>query len=138
MKVLPFFLKHKTKSLAITNFTVFLSHSGKSVWQTDESSVTEKQLQEEYLQPNGFVDTNIHFTPQIVYVEIDPFKTPLHDFYTWEEANQLQKKVECWRSYYFFKDATGADWFSGKQLQESELEGKPIHEYYEDILRHFA
>lgn len=120
----------------MTNFTVFLSNSGKTVWQIEETTVTEQQLQEEYLQPNGFVWKQIVFTPSIVYVEIDPDKTSLQDFYTWEEAQN--QRVECWRSFYFFKDATGSDWFSGKQLSESEVEGKSMQEYYEDILRHFT
>lgn len=104
------------------------------MWQTEEQTVSKKQLEEEYLQPNGFVTTQIYETAKCIYVEIDPVQTPLQDFYTWEEAQKLSKRVECWRSYYFFKDTTGADWFTGKQLQESEIDGKSIHEFYEEIL----
>ncbi len=136
--MLPFYLKQKQAQLLITNLTVFLSNSGKTFWQTEESTVTEKQLQEDYLQPNGFVWRRILFTPSIVYVEIDPEKTPLQDFYMWEEAQKSTQRLECWRSFYFFKDAMSSDWFSGKQLSESEVEGKSIQEYYEDILRHFT
>lgn len=115
-----------------------MANGGKSFWQTEEATVSEKQLQEEYLQPNGFVAKRIVLAPTLVYVEIDPVQTPLQDFYTWEEAQTLSKRVECWRSYYFFKDTTGADWFTGRQLQEAEIEGRSIHEIYESILRELA
>lgn len=138
MKVVPFYLNQKQSQLTITNLTLFLSNGGKSIWQTEEATVTEKQLKEDYLEPNGFVWKRIVQTPTCFFVEIDSKKTSLQDFYTWEEAQKSGKRVECWRSFYFFKDATGSDWFSGKQLSESEIDGISIHEYYESILRHFT
>lgn len=138
MKVLPFYLKQKTGQLQMTNLTVFLSSAGKNLWQTEEQTLSEKQLREDYLEPNGFVVKKIKLIQQMYFVEIDPEKTKLEDFYKWDETFKLQQRVECWRSFYFFKDATNADWFTGKQQQESEIEGKPIQDYYEDILRHIA
>jgi hypothetical protein len=138
MKVLPFYLKQKQTQVSITNLTLFLANGGKALWQTEETTVTEKQLKEEYLEPNGFVWKQIVQTPDVFYGEIDSQKTPLQDFYTWEDAQKSKDRVECWRSFYFFKDATGSDWFSGKQLSESEIDGKSMHEYYESILRHFT
>jgi hypothetical protein len=136
MKVLPFYLKQKKGQLEMTNLTVFLANNGKSLWQTEEQTVSEKELLEEYLKPNGFSVKKIHQNETIYFVEIDPQATNLSDFYRWEETFKLQQRVECWRSFYFFKDAINADWFTGKQQQESEIEGRSIHEYYEDILRH--
>lgn len=132
MKVVPFYLRQTQTHLSITKLTVFLSNGGKTLWQPEDQILTEKQLQEEYLEPNGFVWTRIVQTPTIWYVEIDPEKTPLHEFYTWEECQT--QRAECWRSFYLFQDPTGSDWFSGKQLSESEIEGKSIHTYYEEIL----
>lgn len=138
MKVLPFFLTHKQGQLSATKCTLFLAHGGKAYWQTEEPTVSEESLVEHYLKPNGFVWKRILPSPGIVYVEIDPEKTVLQDFYTWEESLKVPQKPECWRSYYFFKDPTGVDWFTGKTLQESELEGKPIQEIYEEIQKRIS
>lgn len=135
MKVLPFILKEKQGSLAITNLSLFLAHGGRSFWQTEELTISNKALEEEYLLPNGLFPKSVHASKEIVYVWIDENKTNVNDFYMWEEAYKHPQKPECWRSFYFFKDSTGTPWFGPGSQPEAEIEGKSVQIYYEDILR---
>lgn len=138
MKILPFFLQKRQTHLKQTRLCVFLAHAGKALWSAEEP-LTESQLVNDYLEPNGIPHKRIVITGSLALVEIDFEKTKLSDFYTWEEALTHPQRPECWKSYYFFKDSSNADWFSPKLLQGSnEIEGKNIQEYYEDILRHSA
>jgi hypothetical protein len=139
MKVLPFFLKTKHHHLHMVALHLFLSHAGKTLWDIDENQCTEETLRKEYLLPNGLLPKRILQVKEVFFVEIDEEATKLSDFYSWEEAVQHPMRPECWRTYYFFKDNVGADWFTPKHLQgEGELEGISIQTYYEDILRHFT
>lgn len=122
-------------NLDTTMLKLFLAHGGKALWRTDEQSLTEKQIQEDYLLPNGIIAEKILLQKDIAFVEVNPEKTHLEDFYTWEEALTNPARPECWRTYWFFTDTQGAEWFSSRFLQgENEVEGRPIHEYYEEIL----
>ncbi len=135
MKVLPFILKQKQGALDMTNLCFFLANGGRSFWQTEELTVSNKALEEEYLLPNGLIPKRIFSTKDLVYVWIDEEKIKINDFYMWEEAYKHPQKPECWRSFYFFKDSTGTPWFSPASQPEGELEGKSVQIYYEDILR---
>lgn len=126
MKVLPFFLtQKKQENFRIQCLNVFLSHAGKSVWKTEESGVlSEKQIREDYLDPNGFAVKSlwIDANAKIAYVEIDPSRTNLCDFYTWDEALQHPGKPECWRPFYFIQDKEGVSWWNCKGLFEADIQ----------------
>jgi hypothetical protein len=138
MKVLPFYLKQKQSKgqLCMTKLSVFLANGGRVCWQTDEKTVTKEQLVEEYLEPNGLVPLNIYMENSMILVQIDPEKTILDNFYTWEEVYQKKQRYECWRNFYFFKDTMNAEWFTPKDT--NDLDDGSIQEYYEDILRHIT
>ena len=134
MKILPFVLKRSSSSLSITSLSLFLSQAGKGLWQTDEPTLSKEQLETDYLLPNGILATKIWIQGSIAYVQVNAEKTRFQDFYTWEEALQIPSRPECWRTYWFFVDDKTVEWFTSRYLQgESELEGKPIHEYYEEL-----
>ena len=116
----------------MTKLAVFLANGGKQCWQTDEPTVTKQQLLDDYLLPNGLVPLTIHFTDKLILVQIDPVQTNLQEFYTWEEAYKHRQRPECWRNFYFFKDAMNADWFTPKDT--SDLDDGSIQEYYKEIL----
>lgn len=126
MKLLPFILaKKKVNQFQITSVNVFLAHAGKSVWKTEESgNISLKQIQEEYCEPNGIYISQAHIDTkeQTAYLLVNPSKTNLSDFYTWEEALQQQAKPECWRRFYFIQDEEQADWWSPEGLTETELQ----------------
>ena len=139
MKIFPFIHKTIQGSLKATGLSVFLAQAGRTLWQTDEPSVSEAQLKEEYLLPNGLIPKQIIILGQIAYVEIDKDKTNRNDFYTWDEALQNPGKPECWKLFSFFEDEKGAEWFTSRQFQaDNLLDSRPIYEYYGDILRHFT
>jgi hypothetical protein len=126
MKVLPFILaKKKVNTFTITSVNVFLAHGGKSVWKTEESGLLPLQtVLGDYCEPNdiyglkSYVDTE----NQTAYIQVDPEKTNLSEFYTWEEALHHSTKPECWRRFYFIQDTDGADWWSPDGLTETEIQ----------------
>ena len=139
--MLPFYVKQKKThtqtqgQISITKLGVFLANGGRVCWQTDEP-VTKEQLIKEYLEPNGLLPKSIHFTDKMIFVEIDLLQTKLENFYTWEEAYTNKQRYECWRNFYFFKDALNAPWFSPKDT--NDLDDGSIQEYYEQIMARAA
>jgi hypothetical protein len=63
----------------------------------------------------------------------------LNEFYNWDEALAMPSKPECWRSFYFFKDTHGDDWWTPKNILDAEIQGLgSIHSLFLDILREFT
>jgi hypothetical protein len=126
MKLVPFIHRQKqVNSFWVSELQLFLSHAGRSVWKTEEpGSLPSKTILEEYCEPNGFFIKNVHMDTQqnIAYVEIDPEKTKLCDFYTWEEALQQSTKPECWRTFFFMKDKNNEHWYGAKGIVEAEIQ----------------
>ena len=140
MKLVPFYKTQKqTKTHTITCLTFFLSCAGKRLWRTETNEIlTEKQILDEYCEPNGFVVEHIWMDSkkQTAYLQIDPKKTNLSDFYTWDEAITKLGKPECWRSFYFIQDKEGTEWWSTKDSFEAELsEDGSIYTLYTQILQ---
>lgn len=135
MKLLPFFLTEKTKhTFHMQTLSLFLAFAGKSVWVTDEPGIlSQKTILEDYCEPNGFFVKKITIQKDIAFLEIDPLKTNLSDFYTWEEALRKPTKPECWRHFYFLQDKEGSDWWSPKGLIEAEIQG---YGNVEELFRH--
>ena len=126
MKLVPFILSEKqANEFTVTQIQVFLAHAGKSVWKTEESGfVSLKTILQDYCEPNGFTvqKTHVDKQNQIAYLMIDPTKTTMTDFYTWEEALAHQTRPECWRRFYFMQDSETADWWSPHGLVEAEIQ----------------
>jgi hypothetical protein len=122
MKLVPFvFTQSNTPTLTKIKLSLFLSHAGKAVWQTDETVLSKEQIQSEYLQPNGFTTNQIWIVNDTCYIEVDTTKTNIASFYTWEEALSLSDKPECWRSFYFFHDTIGANLWTPDE--DCEIQG---------------
>lgn len=139
MKLVPFVLTHKKQgSFVLTRCTLFLAHAGKSIWQTDEAgSISVEKLYEDYLDPNGFVvdHINLDSTKQIAFAQIDPVKTSFAEFYTWEEALTKSEKPECWRHFYFVRDAEQTDWWSPRGIVEADFQsGESLSDLFQEIL----
>ena len=136
MKLFPYLLTKKEGTLTKTKLTVFLAQGGRRLWETNETTITQRELLEYYLEPNDLHADHIHFAKDIIYIKINPEKTKLDEFYSWEETNKMQQKPECWRNFYFFTDENNASWFSPKSSQlEIDFQDGNITEYYKDILR---
>lgn len=125
MKLIPYFLTNRPlKNLEGIRLSLFLSSAGKSVWKTDEPGLlSEKDIRENYLEPNGFVVTKlvIEKQNQTAWIRIDQTKTKLSEFYTWEEALQSSSKPECWRHFYWMRDEKGSHWWSPTGAAGAEI-----------------
>jgi hypothetical protein len=121
---------------------VFLDKAGKQSWATEtEALYTEKELVQEYLEPNGLVPRHIVINKKtkVALIEVNEEKLLLNEFYNWDEALAMPSKPECWRSFYFFKDAHGDDWWSPKYILDAEIQGLgSVHSLFLDILRDFT
>ena len=126
MKLVPFILaKKKVNQFTITSVNVFLSYAGKAVWKTEESGfVSLSTILQDYCEPNGiFIEQSyLDKTKQIAYLKVNPEKTNLAEFYTWEESLSKSSKPECWRRFYFIQDAEHTDWWSPQGLTEAEIQ----------------
>ncbi len=143
MKLIPFVLtKQRTESFEFTRCTLFLSHAGKSLWQTDETGILSPQaLHQEYLDPNGFAVKSVQIDPKknIAYIEVDASQMTFQDFYTWEEALAKQDKPECWRHFYFVHDKEGVEWWSPQGISEADFQsGESISEVFREITLRFS
>ena len=145
MKLVPFFLTKRIQKnispsdLTIYKLMVFLDKAGKQSWGTETDQLyTEQELRDEYLEPNGLVAKRIVIDQKkcLGLVEVDEEKLKLNEFYSWDEALAMPSKPECWRSFYFFKDAHGDEWWSPKYILDAEIQGLgPVHSLFLDILR---
>lgn len=140
MKFVPFFVTHKkTDFFTIWKLSVFLSYAGKSVWESDQQGLlSEKQIQSEYCEPNGLIVDQIWMNKQtqVAFLCVNPDKTAVSDFYTWEEALGRSDRPECWRSFYFIQDGDALTWWSPKDLIEGEVQGLGnIQDIFEEIMR---
>jgi hypothetical protein len=121
---------------------VFLDKAGKQSWGTDNDTLySEKELLQEYLEPNGLAARSmvIDKKNKLALIEVDQEKLLLNEFYNWDEALAMPSKPECWRSFYFFKDTHGDDWWTPKNILDAEIQGLgSIHSLFLDILREFT
>lgn len=126
MKLVPFMVtQKKVQGFQVTTLHVFLSYAGKRVWLTENPGLLDsEEILSEYCEPNGLFVSQIDINKEkeTAYLRIDPIKTNLSDFYTWEEALQQPGKPECWRRFYFFENQESSDWWSPKGLIEGEIQ----------------
>lgn len=145
MKLVPFLLKEKKEKdneLTMYKLTIFLRHAGKAIWKTEESGLlTKSELIKEYLEPNEIYSNKIIIDSvnNIAFIEIDEAKLKFNEFYSWEESMALASKPECWRSFYFFIDIYGKQWWTPNALScEADIQDYGnIAELFEDVLRKF-
>lgn len=106
-----------------------LTIGGSMAWEEDTISLIEESV----LHPNGIYltsePTQIH---HLLFCEVDPQKTDLHDFYTWDEINQLDQETFCWRTFYMM-ESNQKRWLS--MPSKEKLGPYPCKELCERILR---
>ena len=114
-KLIPYIVsKKQTDKLTVYKISLFLALGSRALW---ELSPTENP--EETLSQNDFIIDNIHSRQDMIYAKINPAKTNLAAFYTWEET----KKDDCWRTFHICLDAeSGKPWFRSEHL-ETQFEG---------------
>jgi hypothetical protein len=114
-KIIPYILsKKQTEKLTLYKLSLFVALGGRALW---ELSAAENP--EETLTQNDFVVDTIHSRQGVLYAEINPEKTNLAAFYTWDET----KKEDCWRTFHICLDPeSGKQWFRSEHL-ETRFEG---------------
>ena len=106
--------KKQTDKLTVYKLSLFLALGGRALWELSPS-----ENPEETLTQNDFVVDKLHTKGATVYAKINPTKTNLAAFYTWEET----KKDDCWRTFHICLDADSKNqWFRSEHL-ETQFEG---------------
>jgi len=123
MKLVPFWIQRTHRgTLSVLKINVFLAVAGKRVWKSEESGdLSEDTLRNDYCEPNGLAVLRAWREPGIAYLQIDPSKTSLSEFYSWEEALAHPSKPECWRPFYWIVDPEGKEWWTPNGVPEAEL-----------------
>lgn len=123
MKLIPFWIQRTHRgSLSVLKINVFLSLAGKRVWKTEETGpISEEQIRKDYCEPNGLGVERLWIDSHTAYIQIDPSKTSLSEFYSWEEALAHPSKPECWRPFYWIVDSEGKEWWTPNGVPEAEL-----------------
>jgi len=85
-----------------------MTKGGTKFWETDEPSLTQKELVNLYLHPNGFYGKMKSVKENIAYFEIDSKATHMADFYTWtdflEKGEPIPQNLDIWRPFLWLGD----------------------------------
>lgn len=96
----------KTLNMKLVRLRVLLE-GGKQIWTDSSSSIAEIKTELENNDIYGKVELDT--TLNVAWVEVDIVKTPLSDFYTYEEMNekklQLEPNALLWRTFRTLVDA---------------------------------
>lgn len=140
MFICPYYLKanHQTDSsnatVKIWTAWIFLAEGGTKLWKTDEETLSNKEIIEQYLAPNGFHGRVTCVTPGtgvpgvasalpsekqaavrggVLYYEVNPSAMNMSDFYTWTEflatGSAPAAGVDIWRPFLWLGDEPGVD-----------------------------
>jgi hypothetical protein len=114
-KLIPYIVsKKQTDKLTVYKVSLFLALGGRALWE-----LSPAENPEETLSQNDFVVDKLNTKGATVYAKINPTKTNLAAFYTWEET----KKDDCWRTFHICLDADSKNqWFRSEHL-ETQFEG---------------
>lgn len=110
----------------------FLTEGGTALWKTDEDQISEVQILEDYLKPNGFVGTGRGIHNNTYFFEVDPKQTSFSDFYVWTEylakGQEPPEDGDLWRPFHWV--GSGAEkfgnedtWKWAEQTEDMKLKG---------------
>jgi hypothetical protein len=100
MFIIPYLYDRVQKNQMTIHRIQLLTIGGSMVWEEAVLSSIEEPI----LHPNG-----IYLTSKPVQInhlllcEVDPQKTDLHDFYTWDEIDEPNQEIFCWRTFYLME-----------------------------------
>ena len=90
-----------------------MSEGGTKLWKTDEDSLSNKEIIEQYLAPNGFHGRVTCVKGGVLYYEVNADSMNMNDFYTWTEflanGNAPTSGIDIWRPFLWLGDEPGAD-----------------------------
>lgn len=116
MFICPYYLKanHQPNAqVKLWTAWVFLSEGGTKLWKTDEESLSNKEIIELYLAPNGFHGRVVAVKGGVLYYEVNPDAMNMDDFYTWTEFLASGKVpsagIDIWRPFLWLGDVPGGE-----------------------------
>jgi hypothetical protein len=105
LKIIPYFIDYAEMPMKTLNMTLVrirvLLEGGKQVWSDDIGTLSEVVNELENNDVYGNVE--IDEVAGVAWVEVNANKTPLSDFYTYEEVSEKQLHLESnallWRTF---------------------------------------
>jgi hypothetical protein len=138
MYILPYILgeqKSSQSEFSIQTLWLFLGKKGTCLWETDEQTpVTQAFVQEEYLTANGFVGRMRLFTNTLCLFEVDPNKTPIHDFYMWLDTGAKEDDT-VWRPFFNIQGTKKEQYGWEEQAKEHRLGALTVQSIWDMVLR---
>lgn len=118
MLILPYIHNIIKKNNIQVNIIKLFTVGGKQLWEEDNTlNIDNDILNSNDIYRKGSIltiDKKIHLC------EIDTEKTKILDFYKWEEIEQDNTDIFCWRTYIYLVGYTGVSWLD---IPESERLG---------------
>ena len=117
MFIVPFLIRDVPKSILQWNLqpiSLFLENRGRGLCSTD--------VPEEWLDLNGIHADDTWIENDTVYVKVNPLKTNLSEFYSFEQLTKLQTKgtEECWRTFFLLQEPNWDGLLDSKILKTIE------------------
>jgi len=109
MYIVPYYLtKNDSEDFRLWTAWVFMAKGGTKLWETDEPTLTQAQVETTYLQPNGIEGRVVSLKENTLYFEVDTTKTRLQDFYNWmeflEKCEEIPQNIDLWRPILWLSD----------------------------------
>ncbi len=123
MYLIPYFKKEETTFLGnkLMKIVLFLGNGG----TTFLDGVQEKEAQS-FCNENGFVLMKKFKTANGIFLEIDPKKTEIASYYSFEEA--FKTNNECWRTFIYVISDENKDIWNVNSLFEETPFSKVLHD----------
>ncbi len=105
LKIIPYFIDYVKMEMKTLNATLVrlrvLLEGGKRIWLDSLNSL--EAIEEELANNDIYGDVDIDESRNVVWVKVNAEKTPISDFYTYEEVNEKGLEVEenalLWRTF---------------------------------------
>jgi len=114
MHIVPFYIVtkvSKSSPMAVSTAHIFMTAGGTKRWETDERSLTPKEVVDMYLTPNGFKGFVIGVKGDTVYFQVDTESMDMGNFYTWAEilakGEEVPHDIDVWRPFFWIGEASG-------------------------------
>jgi len=109
MFIVPYYIvKHDSEDFRLWTAWVFMAKGGTKLWETDEPTLTQAQISESYLEPNGIYGKPICIKENTLFFNVDTTKTQIQDFYIWteflEKSEEIPQTVDVWRPILWLSD----------------------------------
>jgi hypothetical protein len=86
---------------------IFTVDGGTAMWETEEKTLSEEQLWESYLHPNGF-EGSLYKVENVYFLEVAKESMRFSDFYEWNESlkdrTSVPNTLQLWRPFFWVEE----------------------------------